>query len=92
MVGFSKPSSGRLFKEALCHKETAYLSWMKDLDTRGVKLHQMSHQLFFRPFGFMKSLVLSFNETLLTVPFKHGASQGATLPAQARDVVLESGA
>lgn len=39
----------------------------------------------------MKSLVLSFNETLLTVPFKHGASQGATLPAQARDVVLESG-
>lgn len=39
----------------------------------------------------MKSLVLSFDETLLTVPFKHGASEGATLPAQARDVVLESG-
>lgn len=39
----------------------------------------------------MKSLVLSFNETLLTVSFKHGASKRATFPAQAWDVVLEPG-
>lgn len=37
-------------------------------------------QLLFSPFCFMKSLILSFNETLLTVSFKYGASQGATLP------------
>lgn len=51
----------------------------------------MSHQLLFRPFGFMKPLVLSFNEALLTIPFEHGAPEGAALPAQARDVVLEPG-
>lgn len=38
-------------------------------------------QLLFSPFGFTKSLFLSFNETLLTVSFQHGASQGATFPS-----------
>lgn len=51
----------------------------------------MSYQLLFSPFGFMKSLVLSFNKTLLAVPFKHRASEGATLPPQAGDRVLEPG-
>lgn len=55
------------------------------------EFHQMSHQLLFRPFGFVKPLVLSFNEALLTIPFEHGAPEGAALPAQARDVVLEPG-
>jgi hypothetical protein len=64
---------------------------MRDLDPRGVNPHQMSHQLFFRSSCFMESLVLSFDETLLTVPFKHGASECAALPAQARDIVLEPG-
>lgn len=49
-------------------------------------------QLLFSPFCFMKSLVLSFNKTLLTVSFKHGASKGATFPPQAGDCVLEPGA
>lgn len=48
-------------------------------------------QLLFCPFGFMKPLVLSFNEALLTIPFEHGAPEGAALSAQARDVVLEPG-
>lgn len=55
------------------------------------EFHQMSHQLLFRPFGFVKPLVLSFNEALLAIPFEHGAPEGTTLPAQARDVVLEPG-
>lgn len=38
-------------------------------------------QLLFSPFCFTKSLILSFNETLLTVSFKRGASQGATFPS-----------
>lgn len=37
-------------------------------------------QLLLSPFCFVKPLILSFNETFLTVSFKHGASQGATLP------------
>lgn len=37
-------------------------------------------QLLFSPFCFVKSLILGFNETLLTVSFKHGASDGAALP------------
>lgn len=48
-------------------------------------------QLLFGPFGFVKSLTLSFDETLLTVSFKHGASQGATFPSQAGDSILEPG-
>lgn len=48
-------------------------------------------QLLFSPFGFMKSLILCFNETLLTVSFKHGASKGATFSPQAGGCVLESG-
>lgn len=48
-------------------------------------------QLLFGPFRFMKSLTLSFNETLLTVSFKHGAANGATFPPQARNSVLEPG-
>lgn len=48
-------------------------------------------QLLFRPFGFMKSLILCFNETLLTVSFKHSASERATFPSQAGDCVLEPG-
>lgn len=51
----------------------------------------MSHQLLFSPLCFMKPLALSFNEALLTISFKHGAPEGAALPAQARDVVLEPG-
>lgn len=51
----------------------------------------MSHQLLFSPFRFMKSLVLSFDEALLTVSFKHTASKGAAFPAQAGDSVLEPG-
>lgn len=51
----------------------------------------MSHQLLFSPFCFMKSLILSLNETLLTVSFKHRASEGATFPAQAGDGILEPG-
>lgn len=51
----------------------------------------MSHQLLFHPFGFVEPLALSFNEALLTIPFEHGAPEGAALPAQARDVVLEPG-
>lgn len=51
----------------------------------------MSHQLLFRPFGFVEPLALSFNEALLTIPFEHGAPEGAALPAQARDIVLEPG-
>lgn len=39
----------------------------------------------------MESLILSFNETLLTVSFKHGATKGATFPAQAGDCILEPG-
>lgn len=56
------------------------------------KYLKMSHQLLFGPFGFVKSLTLSFDETLLTVSFKHGASQGATFPSQAGDSILEPGA
>ena len=48
-------------------------------------------QLLFRPFCFMKSLILSFNEALLTVSFKHSASEGATFPPQAGYSVLEPG-
>lgn len=48
-------------------------------------------QLLFSSFGFTKSLILSCNETLLTVSFKHGASEGAALPPQAGDCVLEPG-
>lgn len=48
-------------------------------------------QLLFSPLCFMKPLALSFNEALLTISFKHGAPEGAALPAQARDVVLEPG-
>lgn len=51
-----------------------------------------SHQLLFSPLGLLKSLVLRFNEALLTVPFEHGASEGAALPAQAWHGVLEPGA
>lgn len=51
----------------------------------------MSHQLLFSPFCFMKPLALSFNEALLTISFKHGAPEGAALPAQAWDVILEPG-
>lgn len=36
-------------------------------------------QLLFGSFCFMKSLSLGFDETLLTVAFKRGASKGATL-------------
>jgi hypothetical protein len=39
----------------------------------------------------MKSLVLSFNEALLTISLKHGASQRATFPPQAWNSVLEPG-
>lgn len=52
---------------------------------------KMSYQLLFSPFCFVKSLILSFNKTLLTIPFKHGASEGATLPPQAGGCVLEPG-
>lgn len=48
-------------------------------------------QLFFSPFCFMESLILSFDETLLTVSFKHSASQGTTLPPQTGDSILEPG-
>lgn len=48
-------------------------------------------QLLLRPFRFVKPLVLSLDEALLTISFKHGAPEGAALPAQARDVVLEPG-
>lgn len=48
-------------------------------------------QLLFSPFCFMESLILSFDETLLTVSFKHGASEGAALSPQAGGCVLESG-
>lgn len=47
-------------------------------------------QLVFSSFGLMKSLTLGFNETLLAVSFKHGASNSATFPPQAGDCVLES--
>lgn len=60
------------------------------LQERGKSLER-SHQLLFSPFCFMESLILSFNETLLTVSFKHGATKGATFPAQAGDCVLEPG-
>lgn len=53
---------------------------------------KVSYQLLLSPFCFMKSLILSFNKTLLTVSFKHGASKGATFPPQAGDCVLEPGA
>lgn len=52
---------------------------------------ERSHQLLFSPFCFMESLILSFNETLLTVSFKHGATKGTTFPAEAGDCVLEPG-
>ena len=57
---------------------------------RGMSL-KMSHQVLFSPFRFMKSLILSFDETLLTVSFKHTASEGTAFPAQAGDSVLEPG-
>lgn len=52
---------------------------------------KMSHQLLFSPFCFMKSLILSFNETLLTVPLKHGAAEGTTFPPEAGHCILEPG-
>lgn len=48
-------------------------------------------QLLFSPFCFMKSLILSFNETLLTVPLKHGAAEGTTFPPEAGHCILEPG-
>lgn len=48
-------------------------------------------QLLFSPFCFMKSLILSFSETLLTESFKHSVSEGATFPPQARYSILEPG-
>lgn len=48
-------------------------------------------QLLFCPFCFMESLILSFDEALLTVSFKHSASEGAAFPPQARYSILEPG-
>lgn len=48
-------------------------------------------QLLFSPFRFVKSLILSFNETLLTVSFKHGAPEGATSHPEAGHCILEPG-
>lgn len=48
-------------------------------------------QLLFCPLGFVKSLILRFNETLLTVAFECGAAEGAAFPAQAWHGVLEPG-
>ena len=51
----------------------------------------MSHQVLFSPFRLVKSLGLRFDETLLAVPFEHGASEGAAFPPQAGDGILEPG-